>query len=267
MRRTSFISIPQAPPTGTDAPPPAEGCARIDTDQDDLPWPDIPQPYNQFSWVRGATSLAVGKFEGYVYFENTPAQYDQHLLLSQVVGAYVDGEDLEIGNGPGGPWSSVSILADTPVDQVIADCDTGCFGTECDPDTTGPGPGDIITLPDGDVKYQKNTPVEIFVFGVDRPFSQWTDRYSYETTIPGGTDPPFKEGQVTGNITGSVAEISHFVDPGVGMGNVVIHVYGVTLGKNATRFIHGEVLDHADSTGQITLSNPMREAGPLDLFS
>jgi hypothetical protein len=269
MRRSSFIAIPQAPSTGTDAPPPREGCVRIDTDQDDLAWPDMPQPYGRLPspetihWVRGASSLAIGKFEGYVYFENTPAKYDQYLLLSQVTGTYVDGEDLERGTSSTGPWESVGILADTPVDQVVADCDTGCFGDECDPGSTGDGP-DWKTDPDADPKFRPDTPGAIAQFGIDRPFGPWTDRYSYKTTIASGGSPPFTEGKVTGQITGSIAEISHFVDPGGG-DNLVIHVEGITLGKNATRFLHGEVLDHVDSTGQITLANPMKETGPFTL--
>lgn len=262
MRRNSFIAIPQSPPTGTDAPPPKEGCDRIDTDQDDLAWPDIPQPYGELDWVRGATSLAVGKFEGYVYFENSPDQYDQHLILSQVTGTYLDAEDLERGLSAIGPWTTVSILADTPVDQVKVDCDIGCFGAECDPgDTAGQKP-EFKTNPDSDVTYQVGTPPSIFVFGVDRPNGIWDGRYAYETDIPGGTALPSLVGTLTGQITGSVAEIVSFIDPFPSPGNIVLRVDGATLGKNATRFIHGETLDHGGSTAQITLDNPMLEDGP-----
>lgn len=256
MRRNSFISIPQVPPTGTDAPPPTEGCERIDTDQNNVPWGDMPQPFDETSWVRGETSLAIGKFESYLYFENTGG-LDQFLVLSQTTGAFQDAENLQIAISQGGPWTDSGIDADTPVDQVAVDCDVACVASECDAGgfiSVGPigEPDDDDVLPGA------------FTPGAE-PFGEWVGRYSYDTTLPGGSTPPFLSGSVIGAVTQAVAQVAQWNDPFPSPGNLVLVVDGSTLGRQATRFIHGETLDHGRTTAQVTLSNPMLEKGPLPL--
>lgn len=260
MRRTGGINIDEAPPTGDG--PSGTGCVRIATDQTDIPWSDMPQPYqSDRDWVRGATSLAIGRFEGYIYFETTGGNLDQYLLLSSLQGGliFVSGEDLEIGLGSTGPWTDADIDVLTPTEQVAVDCDIGCFGSECDPDVEPPtliinkqGPGD----PAGS---GIRNPVDDMVTPGTNPFDEWIERVSYLTDIPGGTSPPFTSGSLTGQISGAVASIAFWFDPGAGMGNLRLTVDGITFGNQGTRFLHGETLDHSDSTGQITLDNPMIE--------
>lgn len=251
MKRTNITSVAQAPPTGTNPPPPDTGCQRIATDQQGQDWGDMPQPYGIADWVRGQTSLAVGKFEGYVYLAGLGG-LDQYLLMSQTVGAFVDGENLESGPSSTGPWTDVLIDAATPVGQVPVDCDVGCFGSECDPDQVPP----TLNYPGGD----NQNPTDEMVSPGDLPFDPWVGRYSYRTTVPALAVPPVLSGQLTGAISGAIAEVAYWQD--VTSGFQILHVVGITLGEFATRFQHGETLDHSDSTAQVVLANPMEESGP-----
>lgn len=252
MRKSSLLVIAAAPPTGTEAPPPQTGCWRIQTDQQGLPWADMPQPFNETHWVRGQTSLAVGKFEGYVYFE-VSGGLDQYLVLSSVTGTWANNENLELGTSEGGPWTDAAIDTATPVDQVQVDCDIGCFGAECDPEQPPP-----ILVPGDPNDSPKNPGDDMHQIGANEG-DEWTGQWQYLTTIPGGDAPPFASGSVIGANTGSVAEVRQWIDPGVGMGTLLLEVYGTTLGSGARRFIHGELLDHGQSTAQVTLANPMEE--------
>lgn len=212
----------------------------------------MPQPLDASHWVRGQTSLAIGKFEGYLYFEVTGG-LDQYLILSSVTGAWSNNENLELATSDGGPWTDAEINTATPVEQVEVDCDTGCFGDECDPNVEPP----IIVPADSDDDTTKANEDMAQIGGVEG--DEWTGIWSYLTTLPGGSSLPFESGSVTGVNTNAIGELRQWIDPGAGMGNIRIEVFGVALGSGGRRFTHGEVLDHGQSTAQVTLANPMEQ--------
>lgn len=262
MRKSDLLIIAEAPPTGTEGAPPVTGCQRIQTDQQGLPWPDIPQPWPvsiggaaPFLYVRGETSLAIGRFEGYFYIP-VSGGFDQYLIMSSISGTWVSDEDLRKSISATGPWLITTIKTATPPGQVDVDCDIGCVGAECDPGNDNflvqlEDPFDIIVCP-------STAPPEIVPPGTN-PFDPWIGQWSYLTTIPGGDAPPFTSGTVRGVSTDALAEIRRFIDPGVGMGTLTLTVEGITVGHSATRFFHGETLDHGASTGLIILANPHKE--------
>lgn len=251
MKKSSLLIVADAPPTGTEGVPPNTGCQRIQTDQVEA-WRDMPQPFDETHWVRGQTSLAFGKFEGYIYFEVTGG-LQQHLILSQTSGTFSNNENLELATSAFGPWTDAGVNTATPPGQVDVDCDIGCFGAECDPAQDPP-----IFLPDDPTDIPKNPNDDMHEVGANQG-DEWPSRWNYLTTRAGGTGFPFESGSVTGAFTGAVAEIVQWIDPGAGMGNVVIQVDGSILGSGARRFVHGELLDHGRTTGQVTLANPMEE--------
>ena len=262
MKRSTLLVVADAPPTGTEGIPPNTGCIRIQTDQQGVPWEDMAQPWGVsaspvFIFVRGKTSLAVGRFENYFYFVTTGG-FDQYLILSDIAGTWGSNEILQKAVSRGGPWTDTSINTATPPGQDDVDCDIGCAGAECDPG----GVEFFVINPNVEIILPGNAPDSIVPAGTN-PFDEWTGLWSYDTTIPGGDPIPFASGSLTGSIEGAVAEIARWTDPGVGLGNLVLFVYGVTVGRSAMRFIHGELLDHGASTGQVTLSNPMLEDGPI----
>ncbi len=145
------------------------------------------------------------------------------------------------------------INAGTPPGQVKVDCSVGCVAIECDP-----GSDDPILVP-GDPDDAPINPNDDMSEAGKKEGDEWTGVWSYLTTLPGGSSLPFAAGSVIGANTNAIAEVRQWVDPGAGMGNIKLQVFGITLGGGGRRFVHGELLNHGESTSQVTLANPMNQ--------